>query len=410
VRCLFADTIANILYVGGHFETAGGLNARGIAKWDGNNWDTLQSGIDNYHLGVPNNVLSIIRYNNELYVGGAFTTAGNVNSPFLARWNGNLWMPRPFTINDVIGHLNVFDNNLILGGDFTKLDTVNAYLFASYNAFLNTINSPPLLLDLSGSGSCVIKYNGSSCFGGNLISTLGDDLYMYDSINGVSLLGLEGNLSFVNCMTIFNNELYIGGYFYKADGNAGNNIMKWDGVTFSDVGNGVNYQVNCMKVFNGELYVGGNFTLAGSIPVKYIARWDGSNWHSLNNVILDNGISALETFQNSLYVAGAFTEINGISTNRIAKYSLNSKVENIIGNINNDINVIQEGGSLFIYGKPKYIKQMVISNILGKTIFKINNIQLPACIQLNLNTNQIYFLAIVNNESSITRKFIGIGN
>ena len=44
VRCLYADTAAGLLYVGGDFGTIGGLPAYQVATWDGANWDTLGPG------------------------------------------------------------------------------------------------------------------------------------------------------------------------------------------------------------------------------------------------------------------------------------------------------------------------------------------------------------------------------
>lgn len=65
------DTNGN-LYVGGAFTIAGNVSASCIAKWDGNNWSALGSGI-----GGPNAyVASLAVSGTNLFVGGRFTTAG----------------------------------------------------------------------------------------------------------------------------------------------------------------------------------------------------------------------------------------------------------------------------------------------------------------------------------------------
>ena len=48
---------------------------------------------------------------------------------------------------------------------------------------------------------------------------------------------------FTLTMVVYQNELYIGGGFQKSDGFTGNNIMKWDGHNFYEVGGGTNNTV-----------------------------------------------------------------------------------------------------------------------------------------------------------------------
>ncbi|MBS1519094.1 MAG: hypothetical protein JSS91_13490 [Bacteroidetes bacterium] len=73
------------LYAGGLFETAGGLTARGIAKWDGTEWSTLGSGL---YYGGSNayGAYAVNTYQNNVVVGGLFTTAGSVGVAHIAKW------------------------------------------------------------------------------------------------------------------------------------------------------------------------------------------------------------------------------------------------------------------------------------------------------------------------------------
>ena len=91
VRCLYTDTVDNLLYCGGSFKSCGPMRARGIATWNGVNWDSLQSGFDDYNISFPNPINAIVRYENKIYVGGSFSTAGGISSQYLARWNGSDW-------------------------------------------------------------------------------------------------------------------------------------------------------------------------------------------------------------------------------------------------------------------------------------------------------------------------------
>jgi hypothetical protein len=70
------------LYAGGRFTTAGGNVATNIAKWDGNSWTAMGSGLGgSYQPGVSALAVS----GSDLYAGGHFTTAGEKVSAYLAR-------------------------------------------------------------------------------------------------------------------------------------------------------------------------------------------------------------------------------------------------------------------------------------------------------------------------------------
>ncbi len=50
-----------------------------------------------------------------------------------------------------------------------------------------------------------------------------------------------------------------------------------------------------MTSFNGELYAGGWFTSAGGITSNYIAKWNGSTWTSLGQGV-GRHVNALAVF------------------------------------------------------------------------------------------------------------------
>jgi len=66
------------IYAGGSFTNAGGSAANYIAKWDGNNWATLGSGMNS-------TVQALAILGGDLYAGGNFTTVGGKISGHIAR-------------------------------------------------------------------------------------------------------------------------------------------------------------------------------------------------------------------------------------------------------------------------------------------------------------------------------------
>jgi hypothetical protein len=219
---------AGDLYAGGLFTTAGGVTCNRIARWDAavGGWSSVGTGT---HNGVNNAVYAIgVLPNNDVVVGGSFTTAGGALSRYVARWNGTAWSPLGASISSAVLTLVVMPNSdVVVGG-----------LFAAAGR--------------------IARWNGSSW------STLGAGL----DIQPLCLQALE------------DGSVIAGGWFHFAGGVPVNNVARWDGAAWSGFGSGVNlpagvgsYVIAQAVMPNGDLIVGGNFTIAGGNPAAYLARW-----------------------------------------------------------------------------------------------------------------------------------------
>ena len=134
VTCLTRDE-ANIVYAGGTFMTAGGVAAVKIAKWDGTIWSTVGSGFGASVASYPYS-LEYDRNAGYLYAGGSFTTAGGVACARVARWNGQIWEPLGSGMNDVVWKLKVLSNGwLLAAGNFTLADGHNVNNAALWNGY-----------------------------------------------------------------------------------------------------------------------------------------------------------------------------------------------------------------------------------------------------------------------------------
>jgi hypothetical protein len=102
------------LFAGGEFDTAGGIGANHIAKWNGNTWYALESG--------TNNIIHTITVDElgNIYAGGEFDNAGGVNANHIAKWNGNSWDALGSGTDDWVYALAIDDsNNIYAGGSFS---------------------------------------------------------------------------------------------------------------------------------------------------------------------------------------------------------------------------------------------------------------------------------------------------
>ncbi len=347
------------LYAGGEFTEVGGVpGASRIAKWDGSSWSALGTGMS----GVPtSSVLDLIVYNDgsgsgpALCAGGSFTIAGDVETGRIAKWDGSSWSVLGREVNGLVSALNVFDDNagsdstLYVGGTFTTAGGKGASRIAKWDgSSWSTLGSGvkggsrpevsalTVFDDDSGSGPVLIA-GGQFTYAGGVAA---NNIARWDGFSW-SALGTGMNHD-VRALTVFDDgsgsgpALYAGGLFTIAGGVKANYIAKWNGSSWSALGEGMNYDVYAFTVFddgNGggpALYAGGFFTTAGAVTVNRVARWDGSSWSALGTGIsggFQTRVRALTVFDDgsgsgpALYAGGEFTTAGDETVNRIAKWT-----------------------------------------------------------------------------------------
>src|SRR5213075_1885349 len=69
--------LGGYLYACSVFTNAGGsVITRNIARWDGTKWESVGSGTDNQPIPTASRAMALAVWNNDLFVGGIFETAG----------------------------------------------------------------------------------------------------------------------------------------------------------------------------------------------------------------------------------------------------------------------------------------------------------------------------------------------
>jgi hypothetical protein len=123
--------------------------------------------------------------------------------------------------------------------------------------------------------------------------------------------------------------LIAAGSFWSSGSTPVNLIARWDGVSWSPLGEGVGQNlatdaISAMVVYNGDLIVAGDFTIAGPHTVDNIARWDGNAWHSMDGGLTGSdaftGVRALAVHEGSLFVGGHFEIAGEIPSLNIARW------------------------------------------------------------------------------------------
>lgn len=149
--------------------------------------------------------------------------------------------------------------------------------------------------------------------------------------------GIGGVAGLVNALALTpDGTLYVGGRFEEAGGVAAANIAcynpdtdSWSALGEGVLGSGSGIQVNAIAIgSDGKVYVGGRFNLAGGGPGNGIARWDhqAETWESFGGVSDDTfspGVFALAFDESDdLFAGGRFDEIAGIPAENLARYDL----------------------------------------------------------------------------------------
>ena len=315
------------LYVGGAFTTAGGIAAKSIAKWDGSSWSALGSGLG----GSFPYVEALAVSGDDVYVGGSFAIAGGSFAYSVAKWNGSSWLALGSGMNSELKALAVSGSNLYAAGEFSTAGGSPASHIARWNGS-----------SWSALGSGMVHVFCDCSLGVSALAVSGSDLYvggsftiaggsMANSIarwNGSSWSALGSGIggfpyAKVSALAVSGSDVYAGGEFTSAGGIGANHIAKWDGSSWSALGSGLSGgdypHVSALAVSGSNLYAGGGFTTAGDSAANYIAKWNGSSWSALGSG-MDGSVIALSVSGSYLYAGGYFTTAGGIAANGIAKW------------------------------------------------------------------------------------------
>ncbi len=276
------------LYAAGQYNTAGGITVNKIAVWNGSIWAALKSP-SSLNAGADTNIYSLVVSGNDVFVGGALTTAGDWRVNHAARWNSvaQNWYSLGGGTDTVVNAVAVKGDNVFVGGNFETAGGVITPAIARWNGISHTWNSL---------GTGLAGCEGFLC--------------SYPSVDAILVVG---------------NDIYVGGNFYTAGGVVAHDIARWNLIdqNWHAMGSGLSCTglfcapLALSMVYNGTcVVIGGSFSGAGIVSANNLAQWCGSSW---SNVVWNDGTDhiigpdnqvyalAYDPSLAALYVGGAFT-------------------------------------------------------------------------------------------------------
>ncbi len=348
-----------VLYAGGWFETAGGLPARSVARWDGSVWSSLGNGLEG-------SVRALALFDDgsgpALYAGGSFTMSGDIEVNHIARWDGHAWSPVGAGLDDSVRALAVFDDGsgpaLYAAGDFvasggTPLERIARWQGKAWSSVpgggLN--GQVDALVVLGEESGTTLVAGGHFTVAGGIPA---ERIAKWDG-TGWSPFGIGCDSAVVALESLADGtgkgqSLYAGGFFDWVGGVSAPRVARWNGNGWARIDNGIDGQVYDMAVLDdgtgsgSSLYVAGAFGSAGGVPAHGIARWNGSGWLDMEGGV-DGYVGALAVFDDGagpdLYLGGYFQSAGGFHAYSIARWDGSDWSPPMASGVNNKIYALE---------------------------------------------------------------------
>lgn len=332
---------AGKLYAGGFFTQAGKGSAYGVASWDGTNWSALSTSGGSGSVG--GNVFAIAVRGDTVFVGGNFPSAGTSQAQNIAIWDRTTgqWSALDNTstlegVNEpVYSILPTAGGDVYVGGAFTMAGNVNANHIVKWNP-IGGWSALGTGTDTTVYGMTMIGTNLYVC---GLFTHAGGNVAHYAAQwNGTTWSALGSGLSGIGrAIALAGGQIYVGGDFTLAGGSAVNYIASWNGSNWSALGStaGTDDPVYAIAVQGDSvLYVGGTFANAGGSPASGIAKYSiaTDSWSALSGGLgSSNDVRSIAVKGDTVYTGGFFTTAGLLTANYIAVWNTTSKSWSALG-------------------------------------------------------------------------------
>ena len=239
----FQDILAykdHFLVTNGYSITVNGKRTGALMEWDG---DTTFSEFENItqSMDPSGGVFEVIKYKNEIYVGGNDIGLNGSVMNKVMRWNGTQWrdldggilpLGNWGGINDMI----VYKGDLYMGGLFIQDNHTKEHNIARWD--------------------------------GNKWKTVGGGV-------GNLSVGIES----IEEMYVADGYLYVVGKFATAGGVPAQNIARWDGYEWCGCGPTLDsYTLTSITKFRDTLYIAGIFNYVDVDKRTHLAKFVGTNF------------------------------------------------------------------------------------------------------------------------------------
>jgi len=291
----------NVLVAGGGFRRIGGLQAPGLATWDGAHWALIGN--------FPGNAV----FDLAPYPGGFVAIGPSYNPPAVWRWTGTAWetWAIPGAISDPIA-LAVLGDQVAIASNGNIADSLHGRVMLKTSQGWTTLGE-----DFDEQIESLAWFQGRLYVGGRFRHVGGVAAAMVAVWDGTSWHALpqelpHGPFDGVRTLAVYRGELVAAGSFADpAPRPVGPNFFaRWDGTRWAGLGMGSPQYPNLtrLRVIDNDLYALGTFAVG--YPAHGISRWDGATWHQSEDE-LQAFVWDVAVFHSELHAGGALSNSGG---------------------------------------------------------------------------------------------------
>lgn len=270
-----------IIYVGGTFNTAGGVLRRYLAAF------SPEGELQSWAPSPDGPVNTIEAVGGVLYIGGQFTFVGvnprvniaavNEAGAVILTWNAGA----DFQVHSLSSSNNV----LYAGGEFFQLGTITHFRIGAVN-FVNGLatgwnpNANGTVMAVSTAGNTIFAGGEFGTIAGNSRNRIA----AINESNGLPTSWNPSASSTVRTLAVAGNTVYVGGDFNGTNSIGGANRNRLAALNrLLDTNNALpwnpdaNNNVRAILVTDTAVYAGGDFTTIGGLPRRGLAAFSTTN-------------------------------------------------------------------------------------------------------------------------------------
>jgi hypothetical protein len=325
----------NQLFAGGGFLSAGGVTATNFARWDGSQWSQVGGGVG---ADLSQGVGALVVQGDRLYVGGYFTNAGTVPVRNIACWDGANWSALGTGIDHGVMALATDGTNLYVGGSFTNVGGIVSTNVVRWDgerwwSMAGGVSGNDLglgSLGLFGIVEAIAVGPGGVYVAGDITSAGGIKLNNIARWDGTKWFAVrEGLPTRIRALAIAGSQVHAGADPFK-QGDLAVYVSRWDGAQWQAILTGpwpgAGGAVTLLAL-GRDVYLGGGLVFPGGFPIPGVAKWDGSQWWPLGSALSAGAVRTLASTGAELFVGGYFASVGGKPATNIALWHLSHALE-----------------------------------------------------------------------------------
>jgi len=353
-------TFASDLVIGGKFTIVNDIKATKIARFDGEYWHPLGSGIGEEDGPWAEEVNCLAEFQGRLIAGGNFSLAGGQPASNIAQWDGVEWSAVGEGLAGVLrgicvhgDHLYAWGSNLMENGD--QMSHIAIWDGQEWMP-VPTEDIGPVLDFGFLDGEKVVLRSGDF---------QGDPIPSAVVRRRNCLWQPVGNLPRGDALEIFQGKIHV----VLEEGGA----FRWDVDDWTELPSSWwAIHIHCFTVFQGQLVLFGYHPWACQYDSSYYIShvWDGNSWEEWSLVPEDWGrVTSIAEWAGSIYFGGYFSFVEDVPSANLVSLTGNSwspvgpfgggfagrvKCLSLFG----DRIAVGGGSRLFVYDGDQWIPQL----------------------------------------------------